>query len=109
VAGELCVLVLAVVVLATAAQTPGEDDAAAPATLSETDRLLAENHRLRVTVAELTAQLADLRARLDGQTLTAERADLVERFRRRLGAPPDAVFDWGTLSFAAPAPPAEEP
>jgi hypothetical protein len=96
-------VVLAVALLGAGAGGAWGQDEAPP--LSETDRLLAENHRLRVTVAELQAQLADLRARLDSQTLTAERVALVERFRQRLGAAAGDVFDWTTLTFSAAAPP----
>lgn len=76
--------------------------------LSELDRCHADAHLLKVRTAQLSAQLADVTAKLDAALLTGERAILIEAFRRTLKASPTATFDWDRLLFTEPpATPAE--
>lgn len=82
---------------------------AGQAKLSEVETLKAENLKLKAQLVELQRALAQ--AQLDQSTreLNEQRAQLETAFRVTLQAPADAVFNWQTLTFEAPKPPAEPP
>ena len=73
--------------------------------LSGPDRLQADNHLLKVQLAQCQEAGAAATSQLTAIRLTAERAALVEQFRKALQPPPGADFDWSTLTFKVKAVP----
>jgi hypothetical protein len=60
--------------------------------LSELQRLKAENHKLKITVAQLQAQTNEC-------VLNGERSLLTDEFMKTLGGKPGEMFDWNTLTI----------
>ncbi len=106
----LCLVALVVVVVSVLFARIRAQDLVGPIATSPRlpalEQLQAENHLLRVRVAELEAQLAESTARLRSVVLTEERAKLVEDFRKAMKADHDAEFDWQHLVFVPKPPPA---
>jgi hypothetical protein len=60
--------------------------------LSDMQKLKADNHKLKITVAQLQAQLNEC-------SLNGERTVLTEEFMKTLGGKPGEFFDWNTLTI----------
>ncbi len=79
------------------------------AELTSEQKLEAENFKLRVQVVQLQAQLAkvqnellDRESRLASVSLSAEQAQLAEKFVKALGGDPEKdAFDWETKTLKA--------
>jgi hypothetical protein len=80
---------------------------AQPSGLSELSHALGDAHVLRVENARLSAGQCDTQARLASAVLTAERAQLEQRFRDEVKPPPGSIFDWQAMTFVAPKEPAK--
>lgn len=83
-------LVLLVLVLALPVGASG--------TLSETERLRADNLKLRIAL--LNAQQRELQQA--AEALERERIELEAAFRLSLKADPNMVFNWNTYTFEEP-------
>jgi hypothetical protein len=59
--------------------------------LTEVQQLKADNHKLKVMLAQYEAKLNEC-------TLNTERAVLTDDFMKTLGAAPGQTFDWNTLT-----------
>lgn len=82
--------ILLLLALSASAQTPA---------LSEIDRLKAENHLLKVQVAQLQSLYAQAQEKMALTSLQSERSQLVEEFRKTLKVDATQEFDWTTLTF----------
>jgi hypothetical protein len=60
--------------------------------LTEIQQLKADNHKLKIAVAQLQAQLNEC-------SLNGERAVLTDEFMKSLGAKPGDTLDWNTLTI----------
>jgi hypothetical protein len=74
---------------------------AAPAALSEVDRLKAENHVLRVQVLSLQEQLAAAQVKIQAAALDKEQAQLEQSFKTELSPADGSRFNWSTFQFEA--------
>jgi hypothetical protein len=70
--------------------------------LSQTERLQAENLKLRAQVLELQRALAQVQLERESATLNADRQALEATFRLALKPAAGHVFDWTTLAFGPP-------
>lgn len=77
-----------------------------PSPLGETDRLRADNLKLRAQVLELQRALAQLQLETEAARLQVDRQALEATFRALLKPKAGDVFDWQTLTFTPPPPPA---
>lgn len=73
-----------------------------PSVLTELDVLKADNHLLRVQLAQCGATVADRETRLASATLSADQTRLEAEFRARLKPVAGAIFNWTTKQFDAP-------
>ena len=63
------------------------------------DNQLSENQKLKAQNYQLKMQLTQCQVQTVQGRLTTENAQLVEEFRKTLGASPTDIFDWETLTF----------
>lgn len=67
--------------------------------LSELQKLKAENLQLKYTLANCNATVNDRNNKLDSISLSAEQTKLEKEFRETLHAKETDKFDWTTLNF----------
>lgn len=75
--------------------------------LTEIQKLKAENFLLKVELVKIRATLQDRENKLASIELTNEQNALVEEYRKELQANKDDVFDWSALNFHPPTKPSK--
>lgn len=71
--------------------------------LTEIQRLKAENFKLKVQLTQCQATVNDRENKLSSFELTKEQNELVNEFRKTLGALDSEIFDWSCLCFKPPS------
>lgn len=67
--------------------------------LTELQKLKAENFQLKIQIAQLKATIQDKENKIASYELTAEQLKLIEEFRKQLDANEKDTFDWSCLCF----------
>lgn len=95
-------IILGLAVLILSAGIARRVAADTPAALSLDLQVKAKDHIIASLTSQWKACESNLASVQQGQAVLAQRAALVEEFRKALGAEPRAIFNWDALAFDPP-------